>query len=146
MQGKKGSKRIEMIIKMVNEFKLTVVHFARPNAQTRCRSVDAREFTARQKNCGKSELVHRAAGPSQAVGRGPAFRKTHFKCKERESLHRQFQKLVRSFFQQLSRSPIKYGKKVAQLTDHVSKALPFDRGTIYRRSKPYIHDVKGTKT
>ena len=94
-----------MIIKMVNEFKLTVVHFARPNAQTRCRSVDAREFTAGQKNCGKSELVHRAAGPSQAVGRGPAFCKTHFKCKERESLHRQFQKLVRSFFQQLSRSP-----------------------------------------
>ena len=31
MQRKKGSKRIEMIIKMVNEFKLTVVHFARPN-------------------------------------------------------------------------------------------------------------------
>ena len=30
MQGKKGSKRIEMIIKMVNEFKLTVFHFARP--------------------------------------------------------------------------------------------------------------------
>ena len=31
MQRKKGSKRIEMIIKMVNEFKLTVVHFACPN-------------------------------------------------------------------------------------------------------------------
>ena len=31
MQQKKGWKRIEMIIKMVNEFKLTVVHFARPN-------------------------------------------------------------------------------------------------------------------
>ena len=31
MQEKKGSKRIEMIIKMVDEFKLTVVHFARPN-------------------------------------------------------------------------------------------------------------------
>ena len=30
MQGKKGSKRIEMIIKMVNEFKLTVFHFVRP--------------------------------------------------------------------------------------------------------------------
>ena len=28
MQGQKGSKRIEMIIKMINEFKLTVVHFA----------------------------------------------------------------------------------------------------------------------
>ena len=31
MQQKKGLKRIEMIIKMVNKFKLTVVHFARPN-------------------------------------------------------------------------------------------------------------------
>ena len=31
MQEKKGSKRIEMIIKMVDKFKLTVVHFARPN-------------------------------------------------------------------------------------------------------------------
>ena len=30
MQGKKRSKRIEMIIKMVNEFKLTVVHFFTP--------------------------------------------------------------------------------------------------------------------
>ena len=36
MQGKKGSKRIEMIIKMVNEFKLTVVHFARPNSMQIC--------------------------------------------------------------------------------------------------------------
>ena len=32
MQRKKGSKRIEMIIKTVNKFKLTVVHFARPNS------------------------------------------------------------------------------------------------------------------
>ena len=31
MQQKKGLKRIEMIIKMVNKFILTVVHFARPN-------------------------------------------------------------------------------------------------------------------
>ena len=30
-QRKKGSKRIQMIIKMVTEFKLTVVNFARPN-------------------------------------------------------------------------------------------------------------------
>ena len=36
MQGKKGSKRIEMIIKIVNEFKLTVVHFARPNPMQIC--------------------------------------------------------------------------------------------------------------
>ena len=35
MEGKKGSKRIEMIIKMVNKFKLTVVHFARPNPMGR---------------------------------------------------------------------------------------------------------------
>ena len=31
MQRKKESKRIEMTVKMVNEFKLTVVHFAGPN-------------------------------------------------------------------------------------------------------------------
>ena len=72
--------RIQMI-KMVNEFKLTVVHFAR-----RCRSVVAFGFTTGQKNCGKSGLGHwaaglRAAGPSRAVGcgplgSGPAFGKT----------------------------------------------------------------------
>ena len=43
------------------------------HAQTRCRSVHARGFTAGQTNCGKSELGHRAAGP---LGRGPAFIKT----------------------------------------------------------------------
>ena len=36
MQRKKGSKRIQMIIKMVNEFKLAVVHFARPNPMQLC--------------------------------------------------------------------------------------------------------------
>ena len=74
------------MIKMVNEFKLTVVHFARPNPM---QILDAREFTAGQKDCGKSGLGHRAAGPpgrraagpSRAVGRGPlgrgpAFSKT----------------------------------------------------------------------
>ena len=44
---------------MVNEFKLTVVYFARPNP---C-SVHARGFTSVQKNCGKSGLGHRASGP-----------------------------------------------------------------------------------
>ena len=56
-----------MIIKMVNEFKLRVVHFTRENMY-------AREFTAEQKkNCGKSGLGLRAAGP---LGRRPAFSKT----------------------------------------------------------------------
>ena len=153
MQRKKGSNWIEMIIKMVNEFKLTVVHFARPNPMQICACAWIYRWTKKLWKIRTGPPGLRAArqpgrwGPGlRTAGRGPAFRKTHFKCKERESLHRQFQKLVRSFFQQLSRSPIKYGKKVAQLTDHVSKALPFDRGTIYRRSKPYIHDVKGTKT
>ena len=89
-----------MIIKMVNEFKLTFVHFARPNAQTRCRSVDAREFTAGQKNCGKSELVHRAAGPSQAVGRGPAF------CKHRCNIDNFKNSFVRFFNSCLDRQKI----------------------------------------
>ena len=66
--------RIQMI-KMVNEFKLTVVHFAR-----RCRSVVACGFTTGQKNCGKSGLGHRAAGLRAVgcgpLGSGPAFSKT----------------------------------------------------------------------
>ena len=47
------------------------------HAQPRCRSVDAREFTAGQKNCGKSGQGQRAAGPSgppvrgAVAGRGP---------------------------------------------------------------------------
>ena len=49
---------------MVNEFKLTVVYFARPNP---CRSVHERGFTSVQKNCGKSGLGHLATGPP---GRG----------------------------------------------------------------------------
>ena len=44
------------MIKMINEFKLTVVHFARSNPPAQTRSVDARGFTAGQKNCGKSGL------------------------------------------------------------------------------------------
>ena len=80
------------MIKMVNEFKLTVVHFARPNPM---QILDAREFTAGQKDCGKSGLGRqaskpggrrgplglRAAGPSRAAGprgRWPAFSKIHF--------------------------------------------------------------------
>ena len=65
MQQKKGSNWIEMIIKVVNEFKLTVVHFARPNP------VHVPGFTAGQKDCGKSGLSHQAAGPSRAVDSGP---------------------------------------------------------------------------
>ena len=87
MQRKKGSKRIEMIIKMVNEFKLTVAHFARPNPIQICACAGIYRWTKR--NCGKSGLGHRASGPpgSQAagpsralgrgpLGRGPAFSKT----------------------------------------------------------------------
>ena len=53
-----------MIIKMVNEFKLTVFHL---RAKTRCKSEHARGFTARQQNC----VGLRATGPSRAVGCGP---------------------------------------------------------------------------
>ena len=87
-----------MIIKMVNEFKLTVFHL---RAQTRCKSEHARGFTVRQQNCvglpatgppGRRAVAgrgpraagpsgRRAAGPRRAVGRGPldrgpAFSKT----------------------------------------------------------------------
>ena len=69
--------RIQMI-KMVNEFKLIVVHFARPNLMQIC---DVRGFTAGQKKLWKIRTGLpgcRAAGPWQAVGRGPAFSKTLF--------------------------------------------------------------------
>ena len=60
-----------MIIKMVNEFKLTVFHL---RAQTRCKSEHARGFTARQQNCvglRATGLLGRG-GPWRAVaGRGP---------------------------------------------------------------------------
>ena len=67
MQRKKGSKRIEMIIKMVNEFKLTVVHFARSNPMQICACAWIYRWT---KICGKSGLGHRASWPlgSRAAG------------------------------------------------------------------------------
>ena len=68
MQGKKGSKRIETIIKMVTEFKLTVVHFASPNPMQICACAWIYRWT---KNCGKCGSGLRAARPSRAVGRGP---------------------------------------------------------------------------
>ena len=63
-QLKRESKRVEMIIKMVTEFKLTVVHFARPNDADLC----MREDLPLDQSCGKSGLGHRAAGPSRAAG------------------------------------------------------------------------------
>ena len=61
-----------MIIKMINEFKLTGFHL---RAQTRCKSEHARGFTARQQNCvglrASGPPGRRAARPSRAVGRGP---------------------------------------------------------------------------
>ena len=47
MQRKKGSNWIEMIIKMVNEFKLTVVHFARPNPMQICACARIYRWTKR---------------------------------------------------------------------------------------------------
>ena len=68
MQGKKGSKSIEMIIKMVTEFKLTVFHFASPNPMQICACTWIYRWT---KNCGKCGSGIRATGPSRAVGQGP---------------------------------------------------------------------------
>ena len=70
-----------MIIKMVNEFKLTVFHL---RAQTRCKAVHARGFTgppghravAGREPRAAGTSGRRAAGPWRAVGRGPAFSKT----------------------------------------------------------------------
>ena len=57
-----------MIIKMVNEFKLTVVHVALPNPMQICACAWSSRWT---KNCGKSGLGRRVV-----VGRGPAGSKT----------------------------------------------------------------------
>ena len=84
-----------MIIKMVNEFKLTVVHFARPNPMQICGCAwiyrwAKRLWKIRTGPPGLRAVVgrgpryagpsgRRAAGPSRAVGpwgRGPAFSKT----------------------------------------------------------------------
>ena len=51
---------------MVNEFKLAVVHIARPNPMQTCACAWIYRWT---KNCGKSGLGLRATGPSQAAGR-----------------------------------------------------------------------------
>ena len=59
---------------MVNEFKLTVVHV---HAQTRCRSVHERGFTAGQKTVENPGLGRGPPGQAFGLaGRGSAFCKT----------------------------------------------------------------------
>ena len=84
MQRKKGSKRIEMIIKKVNEFKLTVVHFARPNPMQICACAWVYRWTKKLWKIRTGPPGLRAArqpgrwGPGlRTAGRGPAFSKTH---------------------------------------------------------------------
>ena len=78
--------RIQMI-KMVNEFKLTVVHFARPNPMQICACAWIYRWTKKLWKIRTGPPGLRAAGPSRAVGwglgplsRGPAFSKTPFWC------------------------------------------------------------------
>ena len=59
--------RIQMI-KMVNEFKLTVVHFARPNPMQICGCAWIYRWT---KDCAKSGLGRRASKSGGRPGRGP---------------------------------------------------------------------------
>ena len=58
-------------IKMVNEFKLTVVHFAHPNPIQICACAWIYRWTIKlwKVRTGPPGLL--AAGPSRAVGRGP---------------------------------------------------------------------------
>jgi len=67
MQGKKGPKRIEMILKMVNEFKLTVAHFARPNPMQICACV----WIYRKKTVENQDWATGPPGRWAVVGRGP---------------------------------------------------------------------------
>ena len=67
--------------KMVNEFKITVVHFARPNPMQICACAWIYRWTKKLSKTRTEPPGLRAAGPpgrgkSQAVGRGPAFSKT----------------------------------------------------------------------
>ena len=63
--------RIQMI-KMVNEFKLTVVHFARPNPMQICACAWIYRWTEKPWKMRRGLPGLRAAGPSRAVaGRGP---------------------------------------------------------------------------
>ena len=68
--------RIQMI-KMVNEFKLTVVHFARPNPMQICACAWIYRWTKKlwKIRTGQDWATGppglRAAGPSRAEGRGP---------------------------------------------------------------------------
>ena len=102
-QRKKGPKRTKMIIKMATEFKLTAVHFARPNRMQICACAWIYSWTkqlwkfrtgppGRRAVAGRRTVPDRgpliagpsgrhAAGPSPAVGReplgrGPALSKT----------------------------------------------------------------------
>ena len=72
---------------MVNEFKLTVVHFARPNQMQICACAWIYRWTketVENQGWGTGPTGRRAAGrpgfraarPSRAVGRGPLGRKT----------------------------------------------------------------------
>ena len=76
MQGKKGSKRIEMIIKMVNEFKLTIVHFARPNPMQICACAWISLWTKKLWKIRSGPLGLQAMGREPPGCRGPAFSKT----------------------------------------------------------------------
>lgn len=68
-----------MIIQMVNEFKLTAVHFARPNPMQICACAWIYRLTKKLWKIKTGPLGCRtagplglqAAGPSRAVGRGP---------------------------------------------------------------------------
>ena len=71
--------RIQMI-KMVNEFKLTVVHFACPNPMQICAWAWIYSWTKKLWKIRTGPLGLQTPGPSRAVGRwatGPAFSKTH---------------------------------------------------------------------
>ena len=105
MQRKKWSKRIEMIIKMVNKFKLTVFHFC---AQTRCKSVHVHGFTAGQQNwvglwavagrgpwaagCWAFGLSGRWAvagrGPRACIKLNPVWRSSDFRVRRHETTSR----------------------------------------------------------
>ena len=63
MQRKKGSNWIEMVIKMVNKFKLTVVHFARPNPMQICACAWIYRWTKRLWKIRTGPPGRRAAGP-----------------------------------------------------------------------------------
>ena len=85
------------MIKILNESKLTVVHFERPNPMQICAYTWIYRWTKQtveNQDWATGPSGRRAAGPWRAVGRGPAFSKTPLVCMFYKVVHLQIFKIM----------------------------------------------------